>query len=144
MQTHTNTLQARVKLVAQDGMTITEKSFWNATAVAIGKCLENLQNLLLVLYFLVSVSDTLSDNSIDAYTSKKSLRLLYMMPILVSVVTSDWVQKEDTSADVHHTIVMKQGAFLAIDSFVRFLYPSSKKSKLAASAWAQFLPALLG
>ena len=69
---------------------------------------------------------------------------IYMMLILVSVVTSDWVHEEDTPADVHHTIVMKQGAFLAIDSFVRSLYPSSKKSKLVASASAQFLPALLG
>ncbi|KAL7543016.1 hypothetical protein ACHAXR_012507 [Thalassiosira sp. AJA248-18] len=163
MQTHSNTLRAQAKLVNSHSMSSMEKRFWNAAPIATSECLEILQNLLPVPHFLASVSSALADDAIDTYIRKKSIRLLAdrvaevnsdspeaslfleMVPDLVEQVNVDRstaADAEGTLALVRRTIVMQQGALIAIESFARSLYPSSETGKLAANAAAVFLPAL--
>ena len=164
MQTHSNILQASAKL-ANGTMSLMEKKFWAAAPVATNDCLENIQNLLPVSHFLESVSSALADEDLDTHIRKKSIRLLAdrvielspdspeaslfleMVPDLVAhldvnaeSMTAD--SSEDSLASVRHTIIMQQGALNAIESFVRSLYPSTDKGKLATNAASVFLPAL--
>jgi len=162
MQTHSNTLRAHRSL-ASGAMSPMEKKFWDAAPIATSDCLENLQNLLPVPHFLASVSSALADEGIDTYIRKKSIRLLAdrvaelspdspeaslfleMVPDLVAQVDVDRstsTDGEDSSGSIRRTIVMQQGALIAIESFVRALYPSTENGKLAANAAAVFLPAL--
>ena len=162
MQTHTNTLRAHSTL-SSGSMSSMEKKFWNAAPVATSDCLENLQNLLPVSHFLASVSSTLADDDVDTYIQKKTIKLLAdrvtelspespeaslfleMVPDLVAYVDVDQamaIDGDDSLASIRRTIVMKQGALVALESFVRSLYPSSENNKQAANAAFVFVPAL--
>ena len=160
MQTHTNTQKAHAKLVVEDELSQAERRFWDAAPKATGECLECLQNLLPVPHFLASISNALSDEQADAYILKKSMRLLAnrvtdmdtdspesllfldMVPDLVSLVTSDGAAGRESIAGTRRIITLKQGALMAIESFVRALYPSTDKSRLASTMASVFLPAL--
>ena len=162
MQTHSNTLRAHAKLVDGQAMTSMEKRFWDAAPVATSECLENLQNSLPVPHFLASVSSALTDDASDTYIRKKSMKLLAdrvvevncdspeaslfleMVPNLVELISTETEESDDEGslANIRRRIVMKQGALIAIESFVRSLYPPTEKGKLAANAAAVFLPAL--
>ena len=163
MQTHTYALRAHAKLGAS-AMNSIEKKFWDAAPIATGDCLDNLQNLLPVPHFLASVSSALDSSSeVDIYIRKKSLKFLAdrvaelspdspeaslfleMVPDLVALVDVDRsaaASGEDSMAYVRRTIIMQQGALIAIECFVRSLYPTMDNGKLAANAAAAFLPAL--
>ena len=163
MQTHTYALRAHAKLGAY-AMNSIEKKFWDAAPIATGDCLDNLQNLLPVPHFLASVSSALDSSSeVDIYIRKKSLKFLAdrvaelspdspeaslfleMVPDLVALVDVDRSAAaigEDSMAHVRRTIIMQQGALIAIECFVRSLYPTTDTGKLAANAAAAFLPAL--
>jgi hypothetical protein len=163
MQTHTFALRAHAKLGAS-AMNSIEKKFWDAAPIATGDCLENLQNLLPVPHFLASVSSALERSSeVDTYIRKKSLKFLAdrvaelspdspeaslfleMVPDLVALIDVDRstaASGEDSLTYVRRTIIMQQGALIAIECFVRSLYPTTDNGKLATNAAAAFLPAL--
>lgn len=163
MQTHASALNAHAKLV-ESGMNSMEKKFWDAAPIATSDCLETLQNLLPAPHFLASVSSMLSTSeAADSYVRRKTYRLLAdrvseltpdspeaslfldMMPELLAQVDVDRGSSDggdDSLMTMRRTIVMQQGALIAIESFARSLYPSSDNSKLSASAAAAFLPAL--
>lgn len=162
MQTHVNALRAHSKLIADDALEDFEKRFWVAATTATSACLENLQNILPVPHFLASVSSTLSEDSVDDYIRKKTIRLLSArvaevnsdspeaqlfleaVPELVSQVclTRPKITDEASLVSYRRTIVMQQGALIAIESFARSLYPPSDDSKLAKKAADAFTPAL--
>jgi len=167
MQTHTSTLRAQhAKLADGHHMNSTEKKFWDAAPIATGDCLDSLQNLLPVPHFLASVSSILTDDDEDttsyihkkkiiklladrvaevSYDSPEASLFLEMVPDLVAQVNIDQstaADGEDSVSSIRRTIVMKQGALIAIESFVRSLYPLAENGKLAANAAAVFLPAL--
>lgn len=160
MQTHTNTLRAQSRR-SVGPMGPMEKKFWEAAPIATSDCLENLQNLLPVPHFLASVSSALADDAGDTYIRKKSIRLLAdrvtdlspdspeaslfleMVPDLVAQVNvGQSSDNGDSLGSKRRIVVMQQGALIAIESFVRSLYPSNENGKLAANAAAVFLPAL--
>ncbi|KAL7552811.1 hypothetical protein ACHAWF_016065 [Thalassiosira exigua] len=163
MNAHANAVRARAELVDKGKMGALEKRFWDAVPAATGECLERLQNLLPVPHFLASVSSAFVDESADSYIRKKAIKLLAdrvveinadspeaalfleMVPDLVAQVTADRPKAEDgegSSALIRRTIIIQQGALIAIETFARSLYPSSESSKQAATAAAAFLPAL--
>ena len=162
MQTHVNTLRAHSKLVLDGSIGQMEKRFWDAAPIATSECLANLQNLLPVPHFLASVSSTLAEDSTDTYIRKKTIRLLAdrvtevssdspeallfieMVPELVSQVNiaRPEISDEASLISFRRTIVMQQGALIAIESFARSLYPSADDGKLATKAAEVFTPAL--
>ena len=162
MQTHSNTLRAHAKFVDGHATTSMEKRFWDAAPIATSECLENLQNSLPVPHFLASVSSALTDDTSDTYIKKKSMKLLAdrvvevnydspeaslfleMVPDLVELVSTELGDTDDEGslAPIRRKIITKQGALIAIESFVRSLYPSTEKGKLAANSAGVFLPAL--
>ena len=166
MQTHSSALNAHANLVER-GMNSMEKKFWDASTIATSDCLETLQNLLPAPHFLASVSSMLNATTADAadsYVRRKTYRLLAdrvaeltpdspeaslfleLMPELLAQIDVDQVATgnsgDDSLATKRRTIVMQQGALIAIESFARSLYPSSENSQISASAAAAFLPAL--
>jgi len=162
MQTHVNALRAHSKLIANDVLEDFEKRFWVAATTATSACLENLQNILPVPHFLASVSSTLSEDSVDDYIRKKTIRLLServaevnsdspeallfleAVPELVSqvCVARPKITDETSLVSYRRAIVMQQGALIAIESFARSLYPPTDDSKLAKKASDAFIPAL--
>ncbi|KAL7469679.1 hypothetical protein ACHAXS_009933 [Conticribra weissflogii] len=162
MQTHVNALRAHSKLIADDTLEDIEKRFWLAATTATSACLENLQNILPVPHFLATVSSTLSDDSVDDYIRKKTIRLLSArvaevdadspeamlfleaVPELVSQVSvpRPEITDEESLVSYRRAIVMKQGALIAIESFGRSLYPTKDDSKLVKKAADVFIPAL--
>ena len=163
MLTHTNTLRAHAKLASGSAMSPMEKKFWSAAPIATGDCLDNLQSFLPVSHFLASVSSALTDEDVDTYISKKSMKLLSdrvaelsadspeaslfleMVPDLVAQLSVDTMDtdSEESLSNIRRTIVMQQGSLIAIESFARYLYPTTENGKLAANAASVFLPALV-
>lgn len=162
MQTHISTLRAHAKLV-NDDIGESEKKFWEAAPFVTSQCLENLQNLLPVPHFLASVHSILTDESADTYIRKKTIHLLAdrvadvgcdspeaslfleMVPELVAQVNVERPESngdEDSLVSIRRTIVMQQGALIAIESFVRALYPQSENSQAVNAASGVFVPAL--
>ena len=163
MQAHTYALRAHAKLGAS-AMNPIENRFWGAAPIVTGDCLENLQNLLPVPHFLASVSSALESGSeVDTYIRKKSLRFLAdrvseltpdspeaslfleMVPDLVALIDVDRsaaVSGDESLTYVRRAIIMQQGALIAIECFVRSLYPTTENGKLATNATAVILPAL--
>ena len=162
MLTHTNTLRAHSQLASGSAMSPMEKKFWSAAPIATGDCLDNLQSFLPVSHFLASVSSALTDEDVDTYISKKSMKLLSdrvaelsadspeaslfleMVPDLVAQLNVDAMDtdSEESLSNIRRTIVMQQGSLIAIESFARNLYPTTENGKLAANAASVFLPAL--
>ncbi len=163
MQAHTYALRVHAKLGAS-AMNPIERKFWGAAPIVTGDCLEKLQNLLPVPHFLATVSSALDVGSeVDTYIRKKSLRFLAdrvselapdspeaslfleMVPDLVALVDVDRsaaASGDESLAHVRRTIIMQQGALIAIECFVRSLYPTTENGKLATNVAAVFLPAL--
>ena len=169
MQTHTSIVRAQhIKKteIGQDEISCTENNFWKVAQVTTGDCLDSLQNLLPVPHFLASASSILTDDNDDeSYIHKKKIiRLLAhrvsevncdspeaslfleMVPDLVAQINLELATTPDYSkhslALIRRFIVMKQGALIAIESFVRSLFPTTKNGKQMADAAAVFLPAL--
>lgn len=163
MLTHTNTLRAYAKLASGSAISTMEKKFWAAAPIATGDCLDNLQSFLPVSHFLASVSSALTDEDVDTYISKKSMKLLSdrvaelnadspeaslfleMVPDLVAQLNVDAMDtdNEETLSNIRRTIVMQQGSLIAIESFARYLYPTTENGILAANAASVFLPTLV-
>lgn len=161
LQTHTHALRAPAKL-GMTTMNATKKKFWSAASLATSDCLENLQNLLPIPHFLASISSALDSSSeVDTYIRKKSLGFLAdrvtglshdspeaslfleMVPDLLALIDVDDTSTDDDSlAAIRRTIILQQGCLVAIECFVRSLYPITDNGKLAANAAAAFLPAL--
>lgn len=164
MQTHASALRAKSKL--DHSLSSSEKRFWDAAPVATGECLDCLQNLLPVPHFLASASAILTnDEDEDAMTHINKRKILKILTDRVSEVSFDSAEaalfldmvadlvaqvnldpsKMVTDADgMRRTVVVRQGALIAIESFARSLCPPAKSGKSAASAASAFLPALAG
>jgi hypothetical protein len=164
MQTHVNSLNFHSRQ-DHNSLDLAEKKFWIAAPIVTNECLENLQNLLPVSHFLASVDSILTDDSVEPFIKKKTIRLLTdrvaevhqnspehslfleMVPNLVAQLkpSPESISCKDVYVASRKAIVKQQGALVAIESFVTSLYPSSsaENSRSSNAASTVFLPALV-
>lgn len=74
--------------------------------------------------------------------SPEASLFLEMIPDLLALIDVDISTDDDSLAAIRRTIIMQQGCLVAIECFVRSLYPITDNGKLAENAAAAFLPAL--